>query len=119
MLRHFRYRRLGRPHKALIQRFLMRVTGYSRQQLTRLIKQFHTAGRLQRHQRTANRFKGIYTARDLVELLADMDTLHETPSGPMIKKLCECTHGVFGDPGYERLTRISVSHLYNLRASDG
>ena len=64
-------------------------------------------------------FQRIYTARDLVELLADMDTLHETPSGPMIKKLCECTHGVFGDPGYERLTRISVSHLYNLLASDG
>ena len=80
VLRHFRYRSLWRPHKALIQRFLMRVTGYSRQQLTRLIKQFHTAGSLQRHQRTTNGFKGIYTARDLV-LLADMDTLHETPVG--------------------------------------
>ncbi len=35
VLQHFRYRSLRRLDKALIQRFLMRVTGYSRQHLTR------------------------------------------------------------------------------------
>jgi len=117
VLRHFLYRSLPRPHKAVIQRFLMRVTGYSRQQLTRLIKQFFTVGSLRRHQRTTNGFRGVYTAGDLA-LLASMDALHETPSGPTIKKLCERAHRVFGEPSYERLARISVSHLYNLRASD-
>ena len=118
VLRHFRYRGLRRPQKAMIQCFLMRVTGYSRQQLTRLIKQFFSTGQLRRRQRTTHGFQGVYTAAD-VALLAGMDALHETPSGPMIKKLCERAHGVFGDPCYERLAQISVSHLYNLRASDG
>ena len=118
VLSHFLYRGLRRPEKALIQRFLMRVTGYSRQQLTRLIKQYFTAGRLRRRQRTTHGFQGVYTATD-VGLLASMDTLHEAPSGPMVKKLCERALGVFGDQRYERLAQISVSHLYNLRASDG
>ena len=117
VLKHFRYRSLRRPDKALIQRFLMRVTGYSRQQLTRLIKRFFSTGILQRRQHTSNGFQGIYTAKD-VALLAGIDTLHDTPSGPMIKKLCERAYEVFGDPRYERLARISVSHLYNLRASN-
>lgn len=118
VLRDFRYRGLRRPEKALLQRFLMRVTGYSRQQLTRLIKQFHSPGGLRRQQRTSNGFKGIYTAQDLV-LLVHMDSLHDTPSGPMVKKLCERAHRVFGDRQYERLAGISVSHLYNLRNGEG
>jgi transposase InsO family protein len=118
VLRHFRYRGLRRPEKALLQRFLMRVTGYSRQQLTRLIKQFHSTGSLRRQQRTSNGFKGVYTAQDLA-LLADMDGLHDTPSGPMVKKLCERAYRVFGDLQYERLAGISVAHLYNLRKGAG
>ena len=118
VLRDFRYRGLRRPEKALLQRFLMRVTGYSRQQLTRLIKQFHSTGGLRRQQRTSNGFKGIYTAQDLA-LLVHMDSLHDTPSGPMVKKLCERAHRVFGDRQYERLAGISVSHLYNLRNGEG
>ena len=104
VLKHFRYRSLRRPDKALIQRFLMRVTGYSRQQLTRLIKRFYSTGILQRRQHTTNGFQGIYTATDIA-LLAGIDALHDTPSGPMIKKLCERAHQVFGDPRYERLAQ--------------
>lgn len=118
VLRHFRYRGLRRPDKALLQRFLMRVTGYSRQQLTRLIKQFHSTGNLRRQQRTSNGFKGIYTAQDLA-LLVHVDGLHDRPSGPMVKKLCERAYQVFGEPQYERLAGISVAHLYNLRNGDG
>lgn len=117
VLQHFRYRHLGRLDKALIQRFLMCVTSYSRQQLTRLIKRFYDTGRLQRHQRTVNGFQGIYTSEDIA-LLAGIDALHDTPSGPMIKKLCERAYEVFGDQRYARLSQISVSHLYNLRAGD-
>ena len=115
-LRHFHYKTLSRLDKGLIQRFLVRVTGYSRQQLTRLIKQFYSTGRLQRRQRTSNGFKGIYTQKDIA-LLAEIDALHDTPSGPMIKKLCERAYLLFNDRAYERLAYISVSHLYNLRAA--
>ena len=33
------------------------------------------------------------------------------------KKLCERAYQLFGQEKYQRLARISVSHLYNLRAS--
>lgn len=44
VLRHFRYKSCARADKGLIQQFLMRVTGYSRQQLNRLIRQFYKTG---------------------------------------------------------------------------
>jgi len=115
-LRHFRYKALSRVDKGLIRRFLMRISGYSRQQLTRLIRQFLDTHRLQRRQRTTNGFKGVYTQKDIA-LLAHTDALHNATSGPMIKKLCERAYTKFEDLDYERLAHISVSHLYNLRAS--
>ena len=84
--------------------------------MTRLIQQYKKTGRVIRQQQTINGFTGIYTQED-VELLAAIDTLHDTPSEPMIKKLCERACQLFGDQSYQRLSGISVSHLYNLRAS--
>ena len=45
--------------------------------------------------------------------------LHDTLSGPATKVLLTRAHQRFGDRRYVRLSAISVSHLYNLRASDG
>ena len=114
VLRHFRYKSCSKADKGLIQQFLMRVTGYSRQQLNRLIRQFHKTGRLQRQQRTTNGFERIYSPED-VKLLAKIDALHGNPSGPTIRVLCQRAFEVFGDRKYQRLAYISVSHLYNLR----
>ena len=115
-LKHFRYASLKRPDKGLIRQFLRHITGYSRQQVTRLIQQYKTTGQVIRQQQTTNGFTGIYTVGDAA-LLAAMDALHDTPSGPMMKKLCERAYMIFNDTSYQRLAGISVSHLYNLRAS--
>ena len=48
-------------------------------------------------------------------MLAEVDTLHGTLSGPATKKLMERAIHVFGDERFERLADISVAHLYNLR----
>jgi transposase InsO family protein len=48
-----------------------------------------------------------------------MDERHHTPSGPTIKKLCERAYQLFGEGEYQRLATISISHLYNLRKSQG
>ncbi len=67
-------------------RFLLQVTAYSRQQLTRLIHQYLRAGVIQ--QRTPHKpagFKQKYTATDIA-LLAKMDERYDTPSGAVIKK---------------------------------
>jgi hypothetical protein len=57
-----------------------------------------------------------YTAAD-VPLLAEIDELQSTLSGPATHKLMERALLVFGDVHFERLASISVSRLYNLRGS--
>ncbi|MCK5189025.1 MAG: transposase family protein, partial [Methylococcales bacterium] len=116
-LKQFHYRALNKRQKGIVIRFLLQVTGYSRQQLTRLIHQYLKAGVVQ--QRLPHKppgFKQKYTATD-VALLAEMDERHNTPSGAVIKKLCERACSVFNETEYENIAAISVSHLYNLRGS--
>jgi transposase InsO family protein len=112
----FRYLRLSRQGKGVVIRYLMKISGYSRQQLTRLIAQYRKTGRLQRRQRTVSGFKPKYIEKD-IRLLAAMDERHDTPCGPAVKKLCERACEVFGQTEYSSLASISVSHLYNLRKS--
>ena len=48
-----------------------------------------------------------------------MDERYDTPSGAVIKKFCERACTLFGQTEYQNIAQISVSHLYNLRASKG
>lgn len=52
-----------------------------------------------------------------MRLLAELDSLHDTLSGPATKVLAQRAYRAFGDVRYARLAQISVSHLYRLRAS--
>lgn len=111
----FRYQRLKRVEKAVVLSFLERVSGYSRQQLTRLVKRGTERGPLlKRYHGSRTSFSHIYTRADVL-LLAHTDSLHGTLSGPATKKLMERAWRLFGDPRYQRLALISVAHLYNLR----
>jgi transposase InsO family protein len=112
----FQYLTLSRKDKGVVIRYLVKISGYSRQQLTRLIRQYRKGGSLQRRQRTVQGFARRYNAQD-IGLLAAMDERHDTPCGPAVKKLCERACVVFGQGEYAALAAISVSHLYNLRKS--
>ena len=119
VLKRFGYARHSRADKGVLLRYFERMTGLSRQQVTRLMRQYRKDGKLsKRLQRAAptNGFASRYTESD-VALLAEVDALHGTLSGPATKKLMERAYQVFGDTGFERLAGISVSHLYNLRGS--
>jgi transposase InsO family protein len=116
-LGRFEYPRLGKADKGLIRRYLCKVTGISRAQMTRLIAQHAATGRIEdRRGPPAQPFARRYTAED-VRLLAEVDALHGTLSGPATRKLCERACAVFGDARFVRLAGISNGHLYNLRAS--
>ncbi len=112
----FEYLTLARPHKGLVIRYLLKMSGYSRPQLTRLIHHDRQTGRVLRRHRTMQGFARRYTVEE-IRLLAAMDERHDTPSGPAIKKLCERAYQVFGEAGYERLAVISIGHVYNVRKS--
>ena len=50
-----------------------------------------------------------------VELLAEMNRAHEHVCGPANAYLLQYAHTVSGDPRYERLADLSLSHKYNPR----
>jgi len=118
-VRRFAYHRRKRAEKAVVLRFLERVSGYSRQQLTRLVKRGGERAPLtKRYHGSRTSFVRTYTSADVV-LLAATDTLHGTLSGLATKKLMERAYRLFADTRYERLAVISVAHLYNLRQHTG
>ena len=117
VLKRLGYARHGRADSGVLLRYIERMTGLSRQQVTRLVGRYRKDGKLSKQPRKPKQgFAYCYTAAD-VALLAETDVLHSTLSGPATKKLMERAYQVFGDPRYERLAGISVSHLYNLRGS--
>ncbi len=114
----FRYLSLGKAGRGLVLGYLGRVSGYSRQTVTRLVAKYRKTGKIQRHQRTVAGFQRYYTTRDAL-MLAELDELHGTPCGAAAKKLSERMYLVYGDARFKRLHHISVSHLYNLRHCTG
>ena len=117
ILKRLGYGLHGRPDKGVLLRYIERMTGLSRQQVTRLVRQYRRDGKLSKQPCAPRQgFTCRYTPAD-VALLAETDVLHSTLSGPATKKLMERAYQVFGDPRYERLASISVAHLYNLRGS--
>ena len=113
----FDYPGLGKDEKGILRRFLGETTGLSRAQITRLLRQYRTTGRLADHRRGPIRpFSRRYSRAD-IELLAEVDALHGALSGPTTRRLCARAYHLFGDRRFERLAGISNGHLYNLRRS--
>jgi len=110
------YRRLSKGQKGIVRRFLRKVTGLSRAQVTRLVGRWSKTRRLEPQAVRRQRFARRYTDQD-IGLLAVVDAAHEDLSGPALRHILEREHQLFGKAEFERLAGISVSHLYNLRDS--
>ena len=117
VLIRFRYHRLKRAEKGVIRRYVKKVTGYSRSQVSRLIAEYKRTGRLKKTEYRRHRFPRKYTPSE-VGLLARTDELHGWLSGPATKKVMEREYEVYGHAEFENISRISVAHLYNLRRSN-
>lgn len=113
-LKHTRYFTLRKGEKSVIFEYLSKLTGYSRQHLTRLISQYRKNNWIGKKGYVRNKFTSQYTHQDIL-LLIETDEYHETLSGGATKKLFERAYYVFKDQAYERLANISISHIYNLR----
>jgi transposase InsO family protein len=118
LLRRHRYLRLRKGPRGVLFAYMRRLTGYSRQHLSRLVAQYRNTQSLKPRRRVSRTsFARQYSAED-VALLAQTDSLHDTLSGPATKVLLIRAARMFGDSRYARLSQISVSHLYNLRATE-
>ncbi len=94
--------------------YIVMHTGYSRIQVKRFAQIKHTHGKLIIRPRAQNGFQTFYTPTD-VSLLIELDNAHSRLSGKATKALITRAYTVYEDLRFERLSHISVSHLYNLR----
>lgn len=110
------YARLDRAEKGLVRRYLGKLTGLSRAQVTRLVQQYRRQGEVKAKSYRRHRFATRYSTEDIA-LLAEVDEAHETLSGPATQKLLQRAYYDFQDVRFANLARISVAHLYRLRAN--
>ncbi|MGM0467038.1 MAG: integrase [Acidobacteriota bacterium] len=92
----------------------MKITGYSRSQLTRQIAQYRKTGQLKIKEYDRPRFQKKYTQKD-IQLLAHTARLHASPNGAALKKNLERMAREYGKEEYLNISHISVSHIYNLK----
>ena len=116
VLKNQRYAELPREQRGVVRRFLAKITGRSRAQITRLIGQWMERRTIQAKPPSRRRFPIRYTDDD-ARLLAEVDAAHEELAGPAVRRILRREFEVFSHQEYERLAGISVSHLYNLRRS--
>ena len=114
VLRQQHYRQQGRKARGLLRRYLEKMTGLSRAQVTRLIARYRANGELRPTHYRRHRFPQRYTGAD-IELLATVDEAHESLSGPATRRILEREYQDYGKSEYQRLASLSVAHLYNLR----
>lgn len=116
VLRAQHYAELAKGQRGVVRTYLEKVTGMSVSQTTRLIRRFLDHGAVRMGPRQRHSFSATYTAEDIARL-AEVDRAHERLSGPATRRILQREYEQFGNKPYERLAKISVSHLYNLRAS--
>jgi hypothetical protein len=123
VLKRLAYTALGKSERGVVLAYLRCTSGYSRSQVTRLVGRWEsnrlaTVPLAKRYGRPTVPFARKYTSAD-IELLVEMDRANEDVCGPAIAHLLQRAFCVYGDQRYERLSKLSVSHLYNLRKSAG
>jgi|SRR5665213_64213 len=114
LMRQQGYRTQSRAVRGLLRRYMAKMTGLSRAQVTRLIGGYLKNSEVKEAVYSRNRFQGRFTQAD-IELLAKVDEAHETLSGPATRKILEREWVIWKHAGYERLATVSVAHIYNLR----
>lgn len=116
VLVRYEYARQGKADKGLLRRYVEKMTGLSRAQVTRLITAYQATGRVKAASYQRHRFAARYTKAD-IELLAYEDKAHGNLSGPATRRILEREYEVHGIAAYERLARISSAQIYRLRAT--
>ena len=109
-----RYDRVTKKERGIILTYLAQMTGLSRGRLKHLAKRRKKKRKLTVVTDGRHSFPTKYSATDIA-LLAKTDNAHGRISGDATKEILRREFLIFGKNEYERISRISVSHLYNIR----
>ncbi len=110
----FKYKTLKRHEKGIIKKYLKIMSNYSDAQIDNLVGQYQQTGRIRKATYNREKFTVKYTRQD-VALMAETDKLFRVLSGPAMKIIYKREYEDFGNFEYERLSKISTGHIYNLR----
>lgn len=109
------YHTLSKKDKKVVINYLRKITGYKHTQLFRLIKRAGK-GKLSKIPYQRLNPHRIYTSRD-IKLLEKTDELHLRLSDMATREILRREYEVFGHQEFQTITRISHSHISNLRDS--
>lgn len=109
----FGYRKLKRKEKHIVYLYLRKLTGYKKAQLLRLIKRA-ILGKLTRKEYQRKNPNRIYTATD-IKLLERTDEFHLRLNAVATHEIIRREYEVFHHKEFKNISRISVSHINNLR----
>lgn len=113
-LNRFGYFSLRKKDKSSVKKYIGRMTGFSDAQLGRLIAKKKKIGKILASSTKRHTFPTTYDTSDVARLLLT-DNNHSRLSGPATKRILVREYEKFGKKEYERLSHISISHIYNLR----
>lgn len=116
-LSKFKYRSLKKKEKSIVKTYIRKMTGYSDGAVDKLIARKKKFGKIFVKERTQNTFTKFYEGKD-IELLAEVSNVTLNQNGRALKEMCQSMYLDFSDLRFEKLSKISVSHLYNLKKTN-
>ena len=114
VIQKFRYFSVKKKERTLVLDYIEKITGRSRPQIKKLIKKKKKWGRIKLSTVKKHTFPVRYNTSDIARLI-ETDNAHGRLSGPATKKILLREYSVFEKISYERISHISVPHIYNLR----
>lgn len=105
--------------RIIVRRYIKKVTGISKAQLSRLIAKHDKVGKLNPNYSSfkKRKFKIKYWAKDIA-LLIETDVAHKCLNGKATKEILVREFKVFNRKEYKNISEISVSHIYNIRKNN-
>lgn len=115
IIKQFSYHKLSKKEKRIVLAYLKKVTGYKKERLYQLVARAEN-GTLKKALYVRYNPTKIYVTKD-IKLLEKTDELHLRLSEDATKEIMRREYEVFGKQEYQTISRISHSHITNLRHS--
>lgn len=110
----FHYHGERKKNRGIIKKYIISVTGYSEGLIDKLIRRKKERGTIIEKERTQNKFEKFYDVSDTC-LIAESVNVLNNPNGFALRKYFEDMYKIYEDNKFEKLSKISVSHIYNLK----
>lgn len=115
VLNRFNFRYLRKGDKGTVREYIQKITGYSNSQMSRLIAKY-LKGKLYFVSYKRHSFPTKYSPLDIA-LLCKTDNIHQRLNGYATKQILIREYLKYAKTDYERISHISVAHIYRLRTT--